>query len=391
MLDAACGKRSFGPDSKHEIQTPKPVQNNVKLKVPEHIRSIPLYVPGKPIEEVERERGIQDSIKLASNENPLGPSPKALDALQRTLASVHRYPDSAGYELIGKLAARHRLEPGQIVLGNGSDEIISMLARAFLQPGDEVIMPQPSFQMYEIETRAAAAVPVPVPLNHFRTDLAAMAERLTARTRVVFVNTPHNPTGSLVTRPELEAFMARLPEGVVLALDEAYIEFVRDPAGPDSLDYVRAGRPVVGLRTFSKAYGLAGLRIGYGIMPVDVAEVLSRVRPPFNVNLPAQAAAAAALDDAAFLNETLRVVHAGVDYLQRALADLGLVCQPTQSNFIMVRVPGEGRQFFASLLDRGVIVRPLASYGFADCIRVSVGRPEENQRFVEALRQVLAL
>jgi histidinol-phosphate aminotransferase len=362
----------------------------VNLKVPAHIRSIPLYVPGKPIEEVERERGIQHSIKLASNENPLGPSPKALAALQRSLAGVHRYPDSAGYELIRKLAARHRLEPSQIVLGNGSDEIISMLARVFLQPGDEVIMPQPSFQMYEIETRAAAALPVQVPLQHLRTDLEAMAARLTARTRIVFVNAPHNPTGSLVTRPELEAFMAQLPDGVVLALDEAYIEFVRDPAGPDSLDYVRAGRPVVGLRTFSKAYGLAGLRIGYGIMPPDVADMLSRVRPPFNVNLPAQAAAAAALDDEAFLIETLQVVHQGVDFLQRALADLGLSAQPTQANFLMVRVPGDGQQFFERLLDRGVIVRPLASYGFRDCIRVSVGRPEENRRFIEALKQVLA-
>ncbi len=363
----------------------------MNLKVPAHIRSIPLYVPGKPIEEVERERGIPSSIKLASNENPIGPSPRALDALQRALPAVHRYPDSAGFELIRKLAARHRLAPEQIVLGNGSDEIISMLARAFLQPGDEVIMPMPSFQMYEIEARAAAAVPVAVPLRHFRTDLEAMADRFTARTRIVFVNTPHNPTGRLVTRLELETFMARLPEGVVLALDEAYIEFVRDPLGPNSLDYVRAGRPVVGLRTFSKAYGLAGLRIGYGVMPADIAEVLGRVRPPFNVNLLAQTAAAAALDDDAFLRETLRVVHAGVDYLQPALADLGLECQPTQSNFIMVRVPGDGRQFFESLLDRGVIVRPLASYGFPDCIRVSIGLPEENRRFIEALKQVLGV
>lgn len=363
----------------------------MKLKVPQHIRSIPLYVPGKPIEELERERGIRNSVKLASNENPLGPSPKALRALQQTLAGVHRYPDSGGYELVRKLAERHRLDTRQVVLGNGSDEIIGMLARAFLQPGDEVIMPRPAFQMYEIETRAAAAVPVEVPLDRLRTDLEAMAARITDRTRLVFVNTPHNPTGSLVARAELEAFMRRLPEGVVLALDEAYTEFVRDPAGPDSLDYVRAGRPVVGLRTFSKAYGLAGLRIGYGVMPVDVAEVLNRVRPPFNVNLPAQAAAAAALDDDAFLQETLRVVHAGVDYLQEALAALGLECQPTQANFLMVRVPGEGRRFFEALLERGVIVRPLASYGFPDRLRVSVGRAEENQRFVEALRQVLGM
>jgi histidinol-phosphate aminotransferase len=364
---------------------------NVRIKIPEHILSLPPYVPGKPVEDVERERGIRNSVKLASNENPIGPSPKALEALQQSLASVHRYPDSAGHELVRKLAARHRLEAEQIVLGNGSDDIIGMLARAFLQPGDEVILPKPSFLMYEIETRAAAAVPQEVPLRDWRTDLAAMAAKITPRTRLVFVNTPHNPTGGLVKRAELEAFMALLPAEVILVLDEAYIEFVRDPAGPDSLDYVRAGRPVVGLRTFSKAYGLAGLRIGYGIMPADVAGVLSRVRQPFNVNRPAQAAAAAALDDFEFLEETLRVVHAGVDYLQRELAELGLECLPTQSNFLMVSGLNEARRIYDGLLDRGVIVRPLASYGFPDCIRVSAGRPEENRRFVEALKQVLAL
>jgi len=363
----------------------------VKLKAPDHILAIPPYVPGKPVEELERERGIRHSIKLASNENPLGPSPKALAALRKVLASVHRYPDSAGFELTRKLAARLRLEPGQIVLGNGSDDIIAMLARSFLQPGDEVLMPKPSFQMYEIETRAAAALPVEVPLKDFRTDFDAMAARLTPRTRMVFVNTPHNPTGSLVTRSELEAFMGLLPDHVLLVLDEAYLEFVRDPAGPDSLDYVKAGRPVVGLRTFSKAYGLAGLRIGYGLMAVEVAGVLNRVRQPFNVSLPAQAAAAAALEDAEFLKDTLQVVHQGVDYLHAALNELGLECRPTQSNFLMFRVPGDARRVFEGLLDRGVIVRPLASYGYPDRIRVNSGRPEENRRFIESLRQLLAL
>ena len=202
---------------------------------------------------------------------------------------------------------------------------------------------------------------------------------------MVFVNTPHNPTGSLVTRSELEAFMGICRTTSCLVLDEAYIEFVRDPAGPDSLDYINAGRPVVGLRTFSKAYGLAGLRIGYGLMAVEVAEVLNRVRQPFNVSLPAQAAAAAALEDTEFLKETLRVVHQGVDYLHAALTEMGLECRPTQSNFLMFRVPGDARRVFEGLLDQGVIVRPLASYGYPDRIRVNAGRPEENQRFVESL------
>ncbi|MGE5256685.1 MAG: histidinol-phosphate transaminase [Hyphomicrobiales bacterium] len=363
----------------------------MSLKFPEHILSIPSYVPGKPVEEVERERGIRHSIKLASNENPLGPSPKALAALRRTLPSMHRYPDSSGYELTRRLALRFHLDPAQIVLGNGSDDIIGMLARSILQPGDEVIMPKPSFQMYEIETRSAAAVPVEVPLKGFRTDLEAMAAKITPRTRIVFVNTPHNPTGSLVTRSEIEAFMALLPADVILVIDEAYIEFVRDPAGANSLDWVRAGRPVVGLRTFSKAYGLAGLRIGYGLMPAEVAGVLQRVRPPFNVNLAAQAAAAAALDDSEFLKETLKVVHEGVDYLHGALTGLGLACLPTQSNFLMFQVPGDAGRVFEGLLDRGVIVRPLTSYGYPDRIRVNAGQPEENRRFIKALREALAL
>jgi len=361
----------------------------MNLKVPENILSLPAYVPGKPVEEVERERGIKHSIKLASNENPLGPSPRAVAAARQALPGVHRYPDSSGYELTRKLAARLGVAPEKIVIGNGSDDIIGMLAAAFLRPGDEVVMPKPSFQMYEIAARAAGAVPVEVALKGFRTDVEAMAARLTPRTRIVFVNTPHNPTGSIVTRAELEALMALLPAEVILVIDEAYIEFMRDPAGPDSVDYVSGDRPVVGLRTFSKAYGLAGLRIGYGIMPAEVAEILNRVRQPFNVNLPAQVAAAAALDDFEFLEETLRVVHAGVDYLQRSLTALGLDCRPTQANFLMFQVPGSAQRVFDGLLDRGIIVRPLASYGYPDHIRVNAGRPEENQRFVEALREVL--
>ncbi len=359
------------------------------LKVPDHILSIPPYVPGKPVEELERERGIRDSVKLASNENPLGPSPRALDALRRAITGMHRYPDSAGFELTRALAVRLGLDPAQIVLGNGSDDIIGMLATALLQPGDEVVMPQPSFQMYEIVTRAAGAVPVMVPLRELQTDLAAMAARVTARTRLVFVNTPHNPTGSLILKPELDRFLDRLPPEVPVVLDEAYIEFVRDPAGPDSRDYVRAGRPVVGLRTFSKAYGLAGLRVGYGLMHPQTAAVLHRVRQPFNVSLPAQAAACAALEDAEFLEDTLRTVHAGVDYLQAELASLGLECRPTQANFLMFRVPGDARAVYEALLDRGVIVRPLGSYGYPDRLRVSVGRAEENRRFVAALEEVL--
>jgi histidinol-phosphate aminotransferase len=362
----------------------------LKLKVPENILAIPAYVPGKPIEELERERGISGCIKLASNENPLGPSPKAIEAVRAALSGVHRYPESGGYELTRRLAARLDLTAGHIVLGNGSDDIIVMLATAFLRPGDEVLMARPSFQMYEIVTRAAGAVPVEVPLSAHRHDLQAMAAKVTTRTRMIFVNSPHNPTGSIVTRREFDAFLAALPPDVLVVLDEAYIEFVRAAGCADSRDYANGDRPVVGLRTFSKAFGLAGLRIGYGIMAPAVAGVLHRVRQPFNVSLPAQRAAEAAMGDAEFLDATLRVVHAGVDFITESLQSLGLECLPSQSNFVFFRVPGSARMVFEALLDRGVIVRPLDSYGYPDGIRVTAGRPEENQRFVGALGEVLA-
>ena len=362
----------------------------MKLRIPESILAIPAYVPGKPVEELERERGISGAVKLASNENPLGPSPKALEAVQRCLAGVHRYPESGGWALTRKIASRLGLTPGHIVLGNGSDDLIVMLATAFLRPGDEVVMARPSFQMYEIVTRAAGAVPVEVPLAGYRHDLSAMAGRVTERTRMVFVNSPHNPTGSAVTVREFDAFLAALPPEVIVVLDEAYIEFVRMPDSADSRGYAEGERPVVGLRTFSKAFGLAGMRIGYGIMAPAVAEVLHRVRQPFNVGLPAQKAAEAALDDAEFLEATLQTVHAGVDFLRESLRALGLESLPTQANFVFFRVPGPARAVFEALLERGVIVRPLDSYGYPDGIRVNAGRPDENRRFVDALREALA-
>ncbi|MEJ5357641.1 MAG: histidinol-phosphate transaminase [Desulfobacterales bacterium] len=361
----------------------------LKLPVPPRLFSIPPYVPGKPIEELERERGISGSIKLASNENPLGPSPRALEALRGALGTLHRYPDSAGFRLTRKIAGRLGVHAEQVVLGNGSDEILSLLARAFLSAGDEVLLPQPAFAMYEIEARAAGAVPVAVPLRDFRTDLEAMAARLTPRTRIVFLNSPHNPTGHVIPGEEVADFAARLPEGVILVLDEAYYEFVRAPRGPDSVSLIRSGRPVVGLRTFSKAYGLAGLRVGYGLMPPEIAALLHRVRPPFNVNLAAQIAAEAALDDEPFLEESRRVVHAGIDFLRGHLERLGLACLPSEANFLMFEVSGDARAVYEGLLGRGVIVRPLAAYGYPRHLRVSAGRPEENRRFLEALRAVL--
>ncbi|KPJ76480.1 MAG: histidinol-phosphate aminotransferase [Deltaproteobacteria bacterium SG8_13] len=364
----------------------------MKLEIPEYILGIDPYKPGKPMEELEREYGIRDSIKLASNENPLGPSPKALEAARACLDAVHRYPDGRGWALVSKIAAKFDLQPDNIVLGNGSDEIIGMLTRVLLQAGDEVILPQPTFSMYDIMVRSVGANPVPVPLDHsLAIDLPAMRSRLTPRTRMVFLCNPNNPTGTVITRKQFEAFLHDLPAGIVVVIDEAYIEFVTDPDCVRGTDYLREEPAVVLLRTFSKAYGLAGLRIGYAVMPAKLSGYIHRVRQPFNTALPAQVAAAAALADDAFLQRTLQTVHAGLAYLQRSLDRLGVRHYPTQSNFFLVDVQRSGDEVFEQMLRKGVIVRSMSSYGFADMIRINVGLPLENERFIQALSEVLGI
>lgn len=361
----------------------------MKLPVPDHIAAIKPYVTGKPIEELEREYGIRDSIKLASNENPLGPSPKAVQALREVLEDIHRYPDGGGYRLTRKLAARLDVSPESIVLGNGSDEIIAMLARVFLQPGDEAIIPRPSFLMYDICVRCAGSIPVYADLKGLALDLAAMRRRITDKTRLVFVCNPNNPTGAMVSRKDFDAFMEDLPPGVVVAVDEAYYEFVRSPDYPDSIQHVRAGRPVVALRTFSKAYGLAGLRIGYGITTPEIASFIHRARQPFNANLLAQAGACAALDDAEFLESTRRITHEGLDYFYDALDRMGVRHSKTQANFFLIDVERDADKVFEDLLRQGVIIRSMASYGYPTQIRVNAGKPRENERFIQALKTVL--
>lgn len=361
----------------------------MKLPVPEYILSIPPYVPGKPIAEVEREYGIRNSIKLASNENPLGPSPRSLAAVRDALENLHRYPDGGGYDLATRLAEKLGLAPENIVLGNGSDEIIGMLTTAFLSPGDSAVLPKPSFLMYEIAVRCAGANPIKVPLREFNQDLDRMLEKVTPETRMVFLNVPHNPTGSIFSKAAFEDFIHRLPSGIIIVLDEAYIEFVREPDFPNSLNYIDIDKPIVGLRTFSKAYGLAGLRVGYGLMPAEVAGILNRVRQPFNVNVLAQTAALAALEDNAFLSKTVNMVHEGLDYMYAALAKLGISCCRTQANFVLIQVGKKADEVFEDLLREGVIVRSMTSYGYPNHIRVNIGRPEENERLISALKKAL--
>jgi len=361
----------------------------MKVPIPDYIKNIAPYVPGKPIEALEREYGVTDSIKLASNENPVGPSPMAMAAIEKWSTKLNRYPEEPAFALIQRLAEHLAVAPEQIIVGNGSDDLLGMLGRVLLQPGDEVVIPDPSFLMYTIVAQSAGAVPIKVPLNDLTIDLKAMAEKVGPRTRIVFVCNPNNPTGTVVGRQAFETFLDALPDHVVVVVDEAYFEFVRDGDSASGMTYLATRPAVVTLRTFSKAYGLAGLRVGYGVMAAQLAEMLNRIRMPFNVNLLGQAAATAALDDVDFLKKTLEVTHNGLDTLYNALAERGLKHFPSQANFFLIDVGRPADEVFEALLHHGVIVRSMRGYGFPNYIRLSVGLPEENARFLMALDKVL--
>ncbi|MFP4571695.1 MAG: histidinol-phosphate transaminase [Desulfobacterales bacterium] len=363
----------------------------MKLQIPDYIEFIKPYKPGKPIEELEREYGVSDSIKLASNENPLGPSPKAVAAMSDSMAKLHRYPDGNGYYLMERLAQRLGVKQANIVLGNGSDEIIGMLTRALLKAGDEAIMTSPSFLMYEIMVRSAGASPVFVPLKSLFADLDAMAGQINDKTRIIFLNNPVNPTGTIITKNDFTAFMQKVPDHVAVVIDEAYIEFASDPDCLDGLAYATGERAVVVLRTFSKAYGLAGIRIGYGVMPGELAGILHRVRQPFNANALAQAGALAALDDTEFLEKTVSLVRGELEFLYAGLEHLGVNYFPSEANFFLIDVGCDAEVFFEEMLRRGVIVRSMASYGYPEYIRINAGTREENRRFLEAFESVLSL
>ncbi|MFQ5735431.1 MAG: histidinol-phosphate transaminase [Thermodesulfobacteriota bacterium] len=359
------------------------------LRVAENIEALVPYPPGKPIEELERELGIKGSIKLASNENPLGPSSKAVEALTGALSNLHRYPDGSCYYLKEKLSAMLGVRPDELIFGNGSNEMIELLVRAFMRPGDEAVMADPSFAVYPIAVKAGGGTSVKVPLREMRHDLARMAGRITEKTRMVFIANPNNPTGTMVTDFEFSAFMESVPEGVIVCMDEAYFEYVRSGGYPDTLSYIKAGRPVLLLRTFSKIYGLAGLRIGYGVAHREIIGYMNRVRQPFNVNSLAQTAALAALDDAEHVRRSREVNEAGLRFLFAELKARGFECVDTEANFFLVKV-GDGAGVYRRLLEKGVIVRPMASYRMPEYIRVTVGLPEENRRFIEAFTEAVS-
>src|SRR5713101_3044662 len=356
----------------------------------EHILGIAPYEPGKPIEELEREFGIPDAIKLASNENPLPPSDRVQKAILAVLHHGNRYPDGSGFYLRQALAKKHGFMPEQIVLGNGSNELIELLVRAFLRPGDEAVMPHPSFVVYPMIVQAAGGVRVMVMLKEYRLDLEAMARAMTPMTKLVFIANPNNPTATIVTADEVEHFMARVPERTIVVFDEAYIEFAQGPDFPDSLAYLRHGRKVASLRTFSKAASLAGLRVGYGVADPDCIALLNRIRQPFNVNSVAQAAALAAMGDDSHVVECLRMIEAGRAYLTQEFTAMKLKFAPSRANFILVDVGRSASDVFHWLLKEGVIVRPMTSFGMESALRVTIGTPEENRRFVKALTKVLA-
>ena len=360
-----------------------------KLANPQ-LRELVSYEPGKPVEDVARELGLKPSqiIKLASNENPLGPSPKALAAMREALERAHFYPDGGGYYLREAIAKQFGFKRENVILGNGSNEVIEFIGHAFLKPGDEVITAKHAFVVYKLMAQLFGAKTVEVQDPGFKHDLDAMAEAVTPRTREIFIANPNNPTGTLVSQEEIDRFMARVPEHVVVVFDEAYHEFLENP--PDTLKYIREGREnVVVLRTFSKIQGLAGLRIGYGLAGAAMIEVLQKTRQPFNANAIAQAGALAGLRDAEHQQKTRELTWRGRDYLQKEFTAMKLEFVPSHANFVLVKV-GNGGAVFKKLMQTGGIVRDMTSYALPEWIRVSVGTMEQNERFIAELKKLLS-
>ncbi|HEY2124066.1 MAG TPA: histidinol-phosphate transaminase [Chthoniobacterales bacterium] len=353
------------------------------------LRDLAVYEPGKPIEETARELGVDpcDVIKLASNENPLGPSPRAIAAVREAMNSAQLYPDGGAYYLREALAAQLGLQRANLIMGSGSNEVIEFLGHGFLRPGDEIITSQYAFIVYKLIAQLFGAHTVETPSPDYRFDLDAMLAAITPKTRIIFIANPNNPTGTLVAQDAIDRFMARVPEEIVIVFDEAYFEFLDDP--PDTLRYLREGRNVVVLRTFSKIHGLASLRVGYGMAPPELIAVLQKTRQPFNVNGIGQIAALAALQDKEHQARSKQVVDEGRAYLEAQFRELGLCFMPSHANFVTVEV-GHGPAVFKQLLACKIIVRPVAGYQLPAWVRISVGTMEQNQQCIAALRNVLA-
>ncbi|HTV62905.1 MAG TPA: histidinol-phosphate transaminase [Verrucomicrobiae bacterium] len=360
------------------------------MKINPFLKNLPVYQPGRPIEEVARELGLAADtvIKVASNENPFGPSPLAVAALQKAMAGINLYPDGNAFYLKQKLAANLGLEPANLILGNGSNEIIQFVAHALLASGDDVVVSQYCFAIYPIAARMFDAKIITVPAKKYGHDLPAMLRAITPRTKIVFVANPNNPTGTLAAREELIRFVNDVPDDVLLVMDEAYMEFLDDPVDLVSLVRLGVRKNLVLMRTFSKIYGLAGLRIGYGMGDAEFISALEKIRQPFNVNLMAQTAAFAALDDREHIRKTRANNFAGLEFFGRAFRESGLEFVPSHANFVLVRV-GNGQKVFEAMQRQGVITRPMGGYQLPEWIRISVGTPGENERCLKVLKLAL--
>lgn len=361
--------------------------DDARLKIPQYIEEIDPYIPGKPIEEVERELGLT-AVKLASNENPLGPSPLAVEAARRALAESHRYPDGGSYYLREALAARLDVPREKIIVGSGSTDIIHLAASVLLGAGESAVTSQGSFPLYYIAIEKMGANLIAVPQKNYAFDLDGIARAVQKDTKIIYIANPNNPTGSIFDADAFDTFLQKIPEEILVVLDEAYYEYVQMKNYSRSLDLVRANKNVLVLRTFSKVYGLAGLRVGYGIGPVELIGAMDKIRLPFPVSGVAQAAALAALDDTEHVKRSLEANRAGLRQLENGLREIGVKSAPSVTNFVLVEVGGDADVLAAELLKLGVIVRPMAWMGFPHAIRVTVGTREENEKFLNALQQL---
>jgi len=357
---------------------------------PDYVRSIAPYQPGKPISELARELGLEEAsiVKLASNENPLGASPRAIAAMRAALDDVARYPDSNGFALKQAICGKFGVQPAQIVLGNGSNDVLELAARAFLAPGAEAVFSQHAFAVYPLVTQAVGATGIAAPARDFGHDVVAMRRAVTDRTRMVFIANPNNPTGTLLPKAELHAFLRDLPKSILVVLDEAYDEYLPGELKSDSIAWLGEFDNLIVTRTLSKAYGLAGLRVGYALAQADVADIINRVRQPFNVNSVAQAAAVAALADEDFVRRSYELNCAGMVQITDGLKRLGVGFIPSFGNFVSFRI-GNATGIYRRLLQQGVIVRPVANYDMPEHLRVSIGLESENRRFLQALEEIL--
>ncbi len=365
------------------------MENRIEIKnlARKEILNIQVYKPGRSISQIQREFRLKEVIKLASNENPLGPSPKAISAIKKNLSNLNRYPDGSCFHLKERLSKKLNLKSYNFIISNGSDEIINLILKAFLNKGEEVIISKPTFLIYKICSEISGAKIKFIPLKNFRYDLEAMKKAITKKTKIIFVANPDNPTGTYVNRKETDSFLKDLPSHLICYFDEAYYELVEARDFPQTLEYLNSKNVIIS-RSFSKSYGLAGLRCGYGIARKEFIEYLDRVREPFNVNYLAQVAALSALDDREFLEKTRKVIFEGKRFLYREFKRLNIDYIPSQGNFVLFKIK-DSKKIYSELLERGIIVREMSQWGLNNFIRITIGKEEENIKFIEALKEVL--